>query len=172
MRDAHPPDDLVEVAVIGRPWGVRGDLNVRLRDPDSDCLWAKERIWLRLPTQAPESVAVTEWSEKGARILVRFQGVDSPEAAAALVGASLLAPRSTFDAAEDGEYYIADLMGLRVVDQHETELGRIVDVFPTGSNDVWVVRDESREVLIPAVTGFVLDVDRAAGLVRVHYEEI
>lgn len=167
-----PNEDLVEVAVLGRPWGVHGDLNVRLSNDNSECLWAGPMIWLALGSAAPVPVRVDAWQEKGARVLVRFEGVTSPEAAAALVHGRLLAPRASFEPEDVGEYYVHDLVGSQVIDQHGHELGHIEGVFGTGANDVWVVRGPQGERLIPAVAGFVVDVDRQARVVRVSYDEI
>jgi 16S rRNA processing protein RimM len=75
-------------------------------------------------------------------------------------------------AAEAGEILVHDLVGMRVVDQDGRDLGAIAAVFPTASADVWVVRGERGETLIPAVQGFVLELRREERLVRVHYEEI
>ena len=62
-----------------------------------------------------------------------------------------------------------ELQGMTVVDEVRGELGIIHAVFQTGANDVWVVRGHN-ETLIPAIKGVVLDIDRVARRVRVHYE--
>ncbi len=50
-------------------------------------------------------------------------------------------------------------------------LGRVTEIFPTGSNDVYVVRDGEKEVLIPAIDSVVVDIDLAHGILRVDLLE-
>ena len=66
----------------------------------------------------------------------------------------------------DGEYFIADLEGLTVIDADETELGKIVEVITLPSNDVYVIRGK-HEYMIPAVEEFIRDVDLDAGIMYV-----
>lgn len=66
----------------------------------------------------------------------------------------------------DGEYFIADLEGLTVIDADETELGKIVEVITLPSNDVYVIHGK-HEYMIPAVEEFIRDVDLDAGIMYV-----
>jgi 16S rRNA processing protein RimM len=71
---------------------------------------------------------------------------------------------------EEGHYYWTDLEGLTVVHKDGTEIGRVAYLIATGANDVLVV-DGPAERLIPFAPGtVVLDVDLAAGVIRVDWE--
>lgn len=61
--------------------------------------------------------------------------------------------------ADKKEYLVRDLDGCRVVTESGEDLGELKDVYPTGSNDVYVVRSALREMLIPALTSVVLSID-------------
>jgi len=165
--------ELVAVAVLGRPWGIHGGVTVRLHNPDSDLGWARDAVWLHGVAFPPQAVAVRQWQEKGKLLLVFFDGVATPEDARALTGLEVEVPGSWLsepDRACD-EHHVHELIGMRVIDQAAVELGLICEVFGTGANDVWVVRHRERgETLIPAVEGFVLEVDREARTVRVRHE--
>ena len=69
---------------------------------------------------------------------------------------------------EEGEYYVADLIGLTVVTEDGEKLGILEDVLQTGANDVYVVSDGKREILIPVIPQCILNVDLEEGMVKVH----
>lgn len=167
-------EDPVAVAKLGRPWGVHGDIAVRVHNPDSDLAWTADHVALRGPGFPLAVVEGVTWSDKGHVLVARFEGIDSPEDAAALTHLEVLVPRAAIPAPEsDDEFLVHDLLGVEVVDDVQGSLGRITAVFPTGANDVWVVRDDAgRETLIPAVHTVVLSVDIAARRAVVHYELI
>ncbi len=72
---------------------------------------------------------------------------------------------------EEDTYYWVDLIGLSVFAVCGEYLGRIHSIFPTGSNDVFVVKDENREILVPALASVVVDVDLEGRTVRVDLPE-
>ena len=69
---------------------------------------------------------------------------------------------------EDDEFYLYQAIGLRVVSEDGDLLGEVVEVIETGANDVYVVRGESGEILLPAIDECVIDVDIEAGTMTVH----
>ncbi len=69
----------------------------------------------------------------------------------------------------EGEYYVADLIGLDVVSDDETFRGSLYDVMETGANDVYEIHsDDGKKLLLPAIKQCVLDVDMEAHLMRIH----
>jgi 16S rRNA processing protein RimM len=79
-------------------------------------------------------------------------------------------PRSAFPPPAEGEYYWADLVGLKVVNLQGVELGRVEEVLQTGANDVLVLQGE-RERLLPFIADVIRRVDLAAGLISVDWGE-
>src|SRR5690606_18034333 len=102
--------------------------------------------------------AVAEARRQGRGLVARLEGFEDRDAAAALVGAAIAVHASELPARAEGEYYWAELEGLRVVNLADQELGRVSHLFETGANDVLVVRGE-RERLIPFGKGIVHEVD-------------
>jgi 16S rRNA processing protein RimM len=101
--------------------------------------------------------------------LLRLEGVDSVEAAAALRG-RLLYLRRADAALRDDQYFVAELLGCRVLDADSGRCyGLLSDVSRTGANDVWHVTDEAgAERLLPAVPSMVVHTDVAAGVVKIR----
>ena len=103
------------------------------------------------------------------------EGVEDRDGAAAWVGADIAVPRDALPPAAEDEYYWVDLIGMAVYDTDEQYIGRIVDIIPTGANDVYVVKnktkDENAEILIPAIESVVLEIDFENKTMRVELPE-
>jgi len=165
-------DSLVRVARLGKTWGTRGHLIVRLDNADSDRCWCSDVAWLTGQAWPMAPVEVSGWQTKGERLMVQFAGVQSPEEARAVTGLELWVPRESLPDTEGDEHYVHDLLGMRVVDEVRGELGHIAQIFPAGGADVWVVRGAGGEYMIPATREFVMSVDAEQRLVTVRYEEL
>ena len=102
-------------------------------------------------------------------VILGFEGMDRIEDVERLKGAELLIPREDAYELEEGEYFIPDLLGLKVVTDDARELGVIRDVIETGANNVYDVRSESgKSILIPAIPECILDVNLEEGTMKVH----
>ena len=72
----------------------------------------------------------------------------------------------------EGEHYIPDLIGLKVLDEAERELGQLKDVLATGANDVYIVSvPGKKDLLIPAIPDCILEVNVEEGFMKVHLLE-
>lgn len=102
-------------------------------------------------------------------VILKLKGVDSPEEAAKLRQKSLYVTRKNAVRLGRDEYFIADLMGLRVLDEDNEEIGRLREVLETGANDVYIIDlKDGRELLLPAIKECVLRVDVEAGEMQIH----
>ena len=102
-------------------------------------------------------------------VILGFEGMDRIEDVERLKGAELLIPREDAYELEEGEYFIPDLLGLKVVTDDARELGVIRDVIETGANNVYVVKNEDgKEILIPAIPQCILEVSLEEGRMTVH----
>jgi len=109
--------------------------------------------------------------EQGKGIVATLPDVGDRDAAAALVGAEIWIARSALPKPKRGEYYWADLEGLSVVTAQGVSLGRVSHLFSTGANDVLVVRDGTKERLIPFVPKqFVHEIDIDGGSIVVDWD--
>jgi len=117
-----------------------------------------------------QPIKVAEGQRHGKTVILRLEGVDDRDQAAALIGTEIGAMRSELPEPEDGHYYWLDLIGLKVVHRDGTELGTIKDMLETGANDVMVVEGE-QERLIPFIKGrIVINVDLHEKQVDVDWE--
>jgi 16S rRNA processing protein RimM len=94
-------------------------------------------------------------------VLLAIDGIHDRTAAEAVVRARVLVPADALPPAAEDEFYWHEIVGFAVETAGGEPLGRIVDVFSTGTNDVWTVRAETgREILIPVIQDVVRVLDR------------
>jgi 16S rRNA processing protein RimM len=101
-------------------------------------------------------------------LLLALDGVTDRTAAEALARARVLVPADALPPPDADEFYWREIVGFRVETTDGTPLGEIVDVFHTGTNDVWTVDGGPREYLIPVIHDVVREIDRDRRRVVIH----
>ena len=161
-------EDMFRVGVISSVHGVRGEVKVFPTTDD--------------PARFKELEEVTLDTGKGfitlkiqgvkffkQMVILKFEGYDHIEDIEKYKGKDLWIRRDQAVKLEEGEYFIADLIGLAVKAEDGQSLGRLKDVLKTGANDVYVVKTtQGKEVLLPAIGECISDVDVETGVMTVH----
>lgn len=160
----------VIVGKIASTYGVQGWLKV-ISYTESTCGIAEYKPWYLEESGDFQAIDVTEVREYGKGIIVKFVGYDNPEKARLLTGKKIAILRSQLPALDKDEYYWSDLEGLTVINQDGVNLGQIVYIMETGSNDVLVVKGEV-EHAIPYLPDVILNIDLANKIMRVDWELI
>jgi 16S rRNA processing protein RimM len=161
--------NLITVGVITGAFGVQGAIKVKsFCDPPEQIF--KYKPWQLQLAGSSSAIVAMKLRASGDQLIARLPDVDSKEAADALRGAEIQVDRSQFPPAKPGEYYWADLIGLRVVNQDGVDFGVVSALFETGANDVLVVQGE-RERWLPFTLGtHVLRVDLSARQIDVDWD--
>jgi len=152
---------------IAAPFGVKGWVRIQPNTEAPRNLLSYPTLWVGGDGSWRET-AVAESKVQGRAVIARLEGCDDREAAAALRGKSVAVPREALPRTQRGEYYWADLIGLRVANTAGQDLGLITGILQTGANDVLVVAG-ARERLIPFVAAVVREIDPGAGVMRVEW---
>ncbi len=156
--------------VIGQilaPFGVRGAVKVEVMTDFPDRFSDLETVYLGDGHQ-PHAVRRAEVRTDGRHAILQFEGCDTPEDAARLRKQLVSVPAEDAVPLEDGQYYVYQIMGLTVQTDAGETLGVVADVLFTGGNDVYVVKRDGREVLIPVLEDVILNVDLPARTMIVH----
>lgn len=111
---------------------------------------------------------VAQCRRVGARLLLQFEGCVSREMARALAGGELCVRRAELPPPSEGEFYWYDLDGLTVYTEEGECLGQVEEFFPTGSNEVLIVRQGRQETLLPFIKDVVLAIDEARRILHVR----
>ena len=161
--------DRVSMGHVVGAFGVRGWLKVLSGAEPAEAL-LDYSPWLLLRDGEWKSYKVLDGGVHGKGLVAHLEGVDDRDQAELLRGAEIAVERARLEPLDEGEYYWADLIGLRVVTTQGVELGRIERLMETGANDVLVVRGE-RERLIPYLRHDVVTaVDLATGTLQVDWD--
>ncbi len=103
--------------------------------------------------------------------LISFKEITNRDQAKALIGGELFIPQTDLPELDEDTYYWYDLIGTEVYTTTEEFLGRIESIIETGSNDVYVVKRDEKEVLIPALESVVLEIDLEHNRMQVELPE-
>ncbi len=146
--------DLVEIARINGPHGLRGRIRITPFGGSSDTFTHYTPVMIG---SDPTPVALVSAQKSKGSYIIALEGYTHISQVEHMKGQILSVRSDQLAPLHEGEYYWRDLIGLVVADREGAVLGRVVSVFATGSNDVLVV-DEVREHLIPFIKDVVVEV--------------
>jgi 16S rRNA processing protein RimM len=153
------PAQRVAVAYVSRTYGVRGEVRAETLTHCLERFDALSDIVLQRDGRPDLPLKLERWRVDGKGLLLKFAGFEAPETARAELckGYVTVAPDQVA-ALPEGTYYIDDIVDSIVVDQDGHELGRIAEVMQMPSTDVYVVRSAKGEILVPAISDFVVEI--------------
>jgi len=167
--------ELVAVARVVKVRGLKGEVVAELlTDFPERFEGLEELVAVAPPTGGRRWLALESHWFQGDRVVLKFEGFDTPEAARELVGLELAVPESEAVELEDGEFYDWQLEGCRAETLEGVTLGTVREVMRTGGEvPVLVIRDDEtrREHLVPFAESICVEVDTDAGLIRVDAPE-
>lgn len=164
-------EEYLQVGIISSTHGIKGEVKVFPTTDDAARFKKLKKVIL------DDKAGRRELEIEGVKffkrmVILKFKGLDSIDDVTPYKGTGLLVARENAVRLRRNEYFIADLIGMRVIDEEEKEVGVLTDVIETGANDVYAVEmTDGGEVLLPAIRQCILDVDIEARLMRVHIME-
>ena len=148
------PEGFVQLGVVARPHGIRGELAVDWFAEASPADFPQ--LWLCGGGVEPRAVAVRGSRRHKGRPLLLLAGVESRDAAEALRGTALCVPRAELPEPAVDEAYLADLIGAAILLPDGSRLGRLDHVEMPAGQEVWAIRtDAGPEILFPARPEFI-----------------
>ncbi len=153
----------LECGIIINTHGVRGDVKLESLCDSPEVLAELTRVFV-LENGKYREIEVKRASVFKQFVLATLDGIDDMDKAAAMKGTTLYASRDDFLLGE-GDYFIADLIGLPVIDNVDGKVyGKIKDVINRGASDIYVVQTPTGERMMPVVEEFVKRVDVESGV--------
>lgn len=165
-------DDYLLIGKIVGVHGIKGVLKILSYAESLSFFTPESKIFLK-DSRQNECTCVVKWAKphKLRNVLLRFEGIDNRDQAEALIDYELFVEACKLPELEQGTYYWKDLIGLMVFTEDESFLGKISSIMPTGSNDVYVVKDRENEILIPALESVVLKINLENKTMQVRLPE-
>ena len=164
-------NEAVLIGKVSATHGVRGQLRITPYSGDVDSLLALRSIMVKGPRGGMDTFTVSAAKAHGKKVIITLKAFDNINQVLHLVGCELYARRDQLPRLAKDEYYWFDLLGLQVATEEGEVLGELVDIIVTGSNDVYVVQGNGREILVPALEDVVLCVDTVAKRMTVSLPE-
>ena len=164
-------EDLLQVGIITSSHGVRGEVKVY---PTTDDPRRFRRLKEVVLDTGREKLNLEIEGVKFFKqfVILKFKGLDNINDIEKYRQKSLYVTRKNAVRLQRDEYFIADLIGLKVQDEDGAELGTVKDVIETGANDVYEVEmADGRSLLLPAIKQCILNVDVENGMMQVHVLE-
>ncbi|MFO7538718.1 MAG: ribosome maturation factor RimM [Chloroflexota bacterium] len=169
---AVKPSFLV-IGQIAKPHGVQGEMRVVVHTDlperfswlkvvyigDRQSTGARQFAGARQEHSTPQPVAVTSVRHHQDKVLLKLVGYDDRDAAGSLAGQLLYVPESEAIPLEEGEYFLYQLEGLAVYEENGRLLGHLTSILETGANNVFIVRGDYGEILLPDIPEVILDID-------------
>lgn len=153
----------MELGVIGRPHGVRGDVRLWPHNSRTGLLEAGRTLSVGAHQGTVRDLTVKRIRRDAKGPIVTFEGIFDRDVAKTLTGQRWFESRDDFPALASDEIYIADLIGLRARLEDGSEIGEVAEVWTATATDIIVIRDGEREHLVPNVAEFVRRMDLEKG---------
>ena len=162
-------EQMFTIGKIVNTHGVKGEVRVLPSTDDVKRFGKLKEVKVENRTMTTYEIETVRYHKNF--VLLKFKGIDTMNEAELLKNSLLKIDRKDALPLKKDEYYQCDLYGLRVVTDTGKDLGKLTDILMTGSNDVYVVRNEEKEILIPAIKQCILKVDLEVGEMLVHLLE-
>jgi len=167
-QSGSPSGEPIYLAIgyLRRPHGVSGEIIMDLHTDFPDRIQAGRKVYIG---EKHEAATFGSVRGHGNGLLITLRGYDTPETVGRFRNQWVYVQTREVPSLPEGQYYQYELIGVDVVDDNDSPLGRIVEILETGANNVYVVKDDSgREVLLPAIPSVVLDLDMTRRSMKVH----
>ncbi|HSW71291.1 MAG TPA: ribosome maturation factor RimM [Gammaproteobacteria bacterium] len=162
----------ITVGKIGATYGIQGWLKIHSYTEFGAGILEYSPWYLSSDEQTWQKTEIEAGKIHGNGVIAKFNGFDNPEEARLLTGKLIAVTREQLPILEKNQYYWSELIGLTVLDQNGENLGKVIYLMETGSNDVLVVKG-TKEHAIPFLQGSViLSVDLAKQEIHVNWEII
>ena len=158
----------LRVGVIANTHGVRGEVMVY---PTTEDIKRFDYLKEAVIDTGKEKINVNVTGVKYFKnmVILKFEQYDNMDQVIPLKGMDLLVTRENAIPLAEGEHYIVDMIGCKIITDEGNALGELTDVMQTGANDVYVVKTtDGKEVLLPAIKECVLEKDIENKVIKVH----
>lgn len=164
-------EEYFEIGQIVNTSGLKGVIKVKPFTDDITKFNNLKTIYMLVKKELKEfKIEEVRFNKK--MVFLKLEGIDTVEEAESYRNLYLKIKRDKNEKLEENSYYIVDIIGSKVYTDLQEELGEIIDVFSTGSNDVYVVKDAlGKQILLPAIKDVIKNVDIENKKIIVHLLE-
>jgi len=160
----------VIVGRIGKTFGVKGWLHIHSFSEPEDNI-CQYQNWLIRHENQWQRLKITEVRRHQPGFIAKIDSIDNPEQARLLTNCDIAIDSNDLPTLDDHEFYRHELIGMSVINQNGKALGKVTEIMETGSNDVFIVEGQQRE-LIPYLDHVITAIDRQNKIITVDWDSI
>ena len=158
----------LEIGQIVNTFGIKGEVKVAPFTDDIKRFDDLKKVYVKTKKDSKLYEVENARYHKN-MVLLKLEGINNPEDAEMLRNAFLEVEREDAVPLKEGTYFIADLIGLDVYTDEGKLLGKVDDIYNTGANDIYVVKDElGKQVLLPGIKDVIKEVNLESEKIIVH----
>lgn len=163
--------DYLELGQIVNVKGLQGEVKVNSFTEDPNRFETLNEVWIKSKGDM-QKYQIEKVGYAKNQVILKFVGINTIEEAEKLRNSYILVNRNELEALPEGVYYIADLIGLEVYTENNEYLGIVDDIFQTGSNDVYVVKNDlGQSKLLPGIDEVIKEINLPDGKIIVNLIE-
>ena len=151
--------DFISIGIITKPHGIKGEVLVSSLTDNAEQFQKLKHVFLTQQDGTRTKISIQQVRQKNNQFIIKFSGIENRNQAETLQKILIEKRLEDGDVLSSDEYYLFDLIGLKVYTTDHQLLGRIKEVLTLPANDVYVVQGESTQFLIPAIRSVVKKVD-------------
>ncbi|OGV26761.1 MAG: 16S rRNA processing protein RimM [Legionellales bacterium RIFCSPHIGHO2_12_FULL_37_14] len=160
----------VIIGQFGRVHGIEGFIRVHsFTETPEDVLHYKNWHLLKNHTHTP--IKRLQEKSTAALFLVKMQGFATREAAMQLTNLKIAIPKQDLKPLSSQEFYWFELIGMEVINKENCSLGKVLDIFSTGSNDVLIVEGNKKHLIPFLLKRVIHKIDRQKKQILVDWDE-
>ena len=158
----------LEIGQIINTFGIKGEVKVFPLTDDIKRFDDLETVYVKTKKES-QLYNIESIKYHKNFVLIKFKGINTVEQAEKLRNSYLEVDREQAIPLNEGEYFIADLIGLEVYSDEGKLIGKVDDIYNTGANDIYVVKDDlGKQTLLPGIKDVIKNVDLEKGQIIVH----
>lgn len=162
----------LELGQIVNVKGLKGEVKVNPFTEDNTRFERLSKVFVKKTKGDMKEYSISKVGYNKNQVIIKFKEINTVEEAEILRNSYILVDRDSLEPLPEGVYYIADLIGLDVYTEAQEYLGKVDDIFSTGSNDVYVVKDEfGKQRLLPGIDEVLKEIDIPNGKIIVNLIE-
>jgi len=153
-----------KIGYVAKTHGLKGEVTLIVTEPiDFDSV---DSVFIELRDSLVPHF-ISSFSDRGDKVFVKFDDIDTPEKASSLKGGSIYLQKDARPKLKRGEFYDDEVIGFLVVDESLGELGEVTEVSSSGPNRLLTINAKGKEVLIPINSPFVLSTNKTKKIIKV-----
>lgn len=162
-------EQYLQVGIITSTHGLKGEVKVYPTTDDKERFLDLTQVFIETKDGSLLEQKVEYCKFFKQFVFVKFEGINDINDVEQYRRCPLMVSRENAVPLEEDEYYVADLIGLSIVDDSGVTIGTLLNVIETGANDVYeVLTEDGGHILLPAIKDCILDVDTEEGIILVH----